>query len=782
MVPYSLTQRAGVGAMPSNRTETGARVEILKQLRDFEHAVANSYGGIQARNIPLYDLVKSKHPEEWSTVTVPQAAKLVIPQRRDNIAALFAIHKYLMKHVEEFVPQIVSHRSIQTFDVRPQSHLDKLRAVKDMIHYANPAIEAFATKARRIMAENRKQSIESWDEPPTQEVVRDIVYTAEDRLIIEVLHHALRRCGNYTADPYALIITTILKKLEVPADMMDTVALREALVDLGHLAPWEDLVSRRKELNLDQRRDEDSPEVVAQNLIVERHLTRTTVASSTQPLGPEDFYHRDPIEHLRHDFGEMPVYVVDNPDAEELDDGLSVEEVPSEPGSAWIHVHIADPTSLLPPSHVFSQQAYQMGMTCYFTHRTWPMLPKSLVESKLSLGTSFKSREPEPVLTFSFKVDAVGNMVDYDVRAGLILNVKMIDYDSMDYLLGTESPFRPSRPFDLDYQLNYCTKTLESEHVQNLRLLSDTVLRHRQRNLKFSDAFIAVLPYARTFIPSKPLYSTPLYSLDPHYFRGFPRIKYEVLSQKIQEVGSRMTVAECMKAACRVASRWFLDRDVPMLRRTSKPPVPVGDPRALSEVLEARDPDGFVDFYLTQRANLHIPPVEHTLQPQMHWSMGVPDGEGYVRVTSPLRRYNDLVAHWQIKDALLRPGARPLFSKEWLIEYAPQIKAKERIFKEAERTHYDYWTALYLKRFIENPHATMARQDPLMSLTANVVATGFTEQRSNTVQTPCHIPSIGLKAMLALPSAAVLRAGECFDVRIAEISVGLRPKLLVVPR
>lgn len=783
MVPLALTQRAGIGAMPGSRTETSARVEILKHLRDFEHAVANAYGGIQCHNISLYDLVKSKDPEEWSTVTLQQASQLIIRQRRHTIASLFATHKYVMKHPDMFVPQIVSHRTIQTFDVRPQSHLDKLRAVKDMIHNASPAIESFAAKARSIMSDNRKRAIESWHEPPTQEIAKDIVYTAEDRLIIEVLHHALRRFRGFVVDPYAPVISSILKKLEISADSMDSVALRGALIDLGHSAPWEDMVSRRKELNLDQRRDEDSPEVAAQNRIVKRHFTRTATASSTQPLGIEDFYSQDPVEHLRHDFGDMPVYVVDNLDAEELDDGLSVEEVPSEPGSAWVHVHIADPTSLLPPTHVFAQRAYQMGMTSYFAHRTWPMLPTSLTQLKLSLGTGSKVGEPERVLTFSFKIDAVGNMVDYNVRPGLVRKVKIIDYDSVDHLLGINSLYKPSRPFDPHYALSTAsTKTLESDHVRNLHLLSDTVLRHRLRNLKSSDAFVAVLPYAMMTVSPKPLYSTPLYCLDPHYFRGFPTLQYEVLSQKVQEVGSRMTISECMKAACRVASRWFLDRGVPMLRRTSKPPVPLGDPNALSKVLAARDSDGFVDFYLAQRANLHIPPVEHTLQPEMHWSMGVPDGEGYVRVTSPLRRYNDLVAHWQIKDALLRPGNTPMFTKEWLNEYAPQIKAKEKLFKEAERTHYSYWATLYLKRFMENPHATKERYSPLASLTANVLEKGVMEQRSKMVHAQCHIPALGLRATLAVPFTTELEVGDSFDVRISDINVGLRPKVFVVPR
>ncbi|KAG6333024.1 hypothetical protein ID866_6068 [Astraeus odoratus] len=783
MITYALSKRAGVSAMPTTRTETSARVAILKKLRDFEHEVSNAYCGIQANNVDLYNLVKSTDPDEWSTVTVLEAAERVLRRPPNTLASLFATHRYLMKRSEEFVPQVSTHRTAQTFDVRPQNHLEKLKAVRDMIHDGNPAIDAFATKARAIMTANRKRRMESWHEPPTQEVARDIAYTREDRLIIDVLQHALRRYREVAADPYSLVTSTVLKKLQVQADVMDTVALREALIDLGHLAPWEDMVSRRNELKLDQLPDEESPRVIAQNRIVERNLSRTSIAGSTHPLGEEDFYPRDPVEHLRHDFGEMPVYVVDDMGAEELDDGLSVEEVPSEPGSVWVHVHIADPTALLPPTHVFAQQAHEMGFTRYFTHRTWPMLPVSLTQSKLSLGVGCKVGQPEQVLTFSFKVNAAGNMVDYDVRAGLIRNVRTVDYDSLDHILRTPNPARPSRPFDSNDQPRPSSKaTLQPRDVQNLHLLSETITRHRLYNLKLSNAFVAVLPYARTSVIDKPLYTTPLHSPDSFYFRGFPIIHYKVLFQKIQEVGSRMIVAECMKAACRVASRWFTDRHVPMLRRTSKPPVPLGDPNAFSKILEARDSDGFVDFYLAQQANLHIPPVEHTLEPDMHWSMGIPNGEGYVRVTSPLRRYNDLVAHWQIKHALLHPGGHPFFSQEWLLNYAPEIKAKERLLKEAERTHYAYWTALYIKRFIEDPNAAKDRQDPLTSLTANIVSTNFVEHLGSTVRTLCHIPSLGLTATLTAPSGTILNVGDSVDVRIADVQVGLRPRIQVLPK
>ncbi|KAI6042576.1 RNB-domain-containing protein [Pisolithus marmoratus] len=742
-----------------------ARVEILKQLREFEREVANAYSGIQATNLNLYDLVRSKDLDEWSTVTVPEAAKLIVRQRRQTVASLFAMHRYLMKHSEEFAPQISTHRLAQTFDVRPLSHLEKLRAVKHMIRSASPAIDAFARKARSIMAVNRQRRIESWDEPPKRTVASDINYTTEDRLILDVLQHALRRHRDVVTDPYALIVASVLKTLQVDADVIDTVVLREVLIDLGHLAPWEDLVSRRKEYELDQLPDNESPRVAAQNLIVKRNLAVRPIAGSSQPLGPEDFYPRDPVEHLRHDFGDMPVYVVDDIGAEELDDGLSIEEIPIRAGfgldtCARRRSHCGHSTNarLCPAS-----------------------IPKG--DDMLSLGACAKSGKPELVLTFSFKIDTAGHMVDYQVRPGFVRNLQIIDYDSVDRLAGFPN-LKPAQPFDPGCPPNITTVTTEPIHVQNLRLLADTVTRHRLRNLRFSDAFVAVIPYARTSIVEKPLHATPLCYPKSFRFTGFPTIKYQVLSQKIQEAGSRMVVAECMKAACRVASRWFLEHNVPMLRRTSKPPVCLSDPDAFSKVLEARDPDGFVDFYLAQKANLHVPPVEHTLDPGMHWSMGVPEGEGYIRVTSPLRRYSDLVAHWQIKDALLRPGASPLFSREWLTKYGPEIKEKERVFKEAERTHYAYWTALYLKRFMENPHTAMVRpNNPLDGLTGTILSHSFVDRQGGSARTMCHVPVLGIKAIVTLPPGTIMPdIGDSLDVRLSDIQVGLGSKVHVLPK
>ena len=87
------------------------------------------------------------------------------------------------------------------------------------------------------------------------------------------------------------------------------------------------------------------------------------------------------------------VYVIDAVDTEELD-----EPVQSETDTAWVHIHIADPTSVLPPTHVFAPQAREQIKSAYFSPRTWPLLPEPFMRNMLgSVGSTAASGQPEPV-------------------------------------------------------------------------------------------------------------------------------------------------------------------------------------------------------------------------------------------------------------------------------------------------------------------------------------------------------------------------------------------------
>ena len=130
---------------------------------------------------------------------------------------------------------------------------------------------------------------------------------------------------------------------------------------------------------------------------------RVAVAASTSCLGPDDFYPTDLPESIRHDFGQLPVYTIDDNGAQELEDDNSIEH----PSSFWVHVHVADPTAILPPTYSIARRARDSVYTIYFNHGSRSMLPESLVKDEIGLGNALGTGQAENVMTFSAKVDPV---------------------------------------------------------------------------------------------------------------------------------------------------------------------------------------------------------------------------------------------------------------------------------------------------------------------------------------------------------------------------------------
>jgi exoribonuclease-2 len=89
----------------------------------------------------------------------------------------------------------------------------------------------------------------------------------------------------------------------------------------------------------------------------------------------------------------------------------------------------------------------------------------------------------------------------------------------------------------------------------------------------------------------------------------------------------------------------------------------------------------------------YMPRSEVALTPARHASLAL---DTYTQVTSPIRRYSDLLAHFQIK-AHLR-GEIPPFSieqmQEMVMSLGPAVKEASRIERETNR----YWSLEYLRR------------------------------------------------------------------------------------
>ncbi|KAF7979166.1 hypothetical protein HWV62_43429 [Athelia sp. TMB] len=772
-VPQELVSRCGDTQRAETPSQTNARVELLKRLRQMELDLVSVQVKLSNRISKLYPQVKAASPEEWEKVTLFEVAHLVCPERAPDFITRFSLHKLLMDRPKEFLVDPYNYRASHTFHIRPQSHVDRLKIVSEYSHQTqdNP-VEAFAARARVVIAQNRQRALESRNEPHSEQVAEQKVFTKADGVIIDFLRDSLRVVRQTQANPYPVNVARIIKAVDMYQGTINDATVYQLLVDLGVMAPWQDLASLDRSLALEQEPEATSRQVAEQAAIVKKGLTRRTTPVEGQVFGPEDFYPNDLLDSIRHDFGDLPVYVIDDFAAEELDDGISFEAIPSEPESTWVHVHIADPTAVIPPTHIFAEEARAKVSTQYFAHRTWPMLPQSAMHTLVpSVGDSNRTGEPERVMSFSFKVDGTGEITDYKVRAGIIRNVTRTTYSAVDLALGA-SPHNAYYPFggQPETPAPIPLNAQQTVDVRSLKAVTDRLHVRNQRLPIFTYDF----PRATVALSPKPLYTNPIHSQKPSVFRGFPHVTYAVESWENTLLSSRAIVMHCMTAASRIASRWASDRGVPLLRRTAGQPLTLSDDD-FGEILASKNKFNVADSVLALKKALVTPAASYTIEPALHWSLGIPDGEGYCRVTSPLRRYSDMVAHWQIKHAMLNPDAPPLFSQEWMEDYGRELLMREKMQKRIGNQHSNFWALQFIQRAMANEgaqHGVLSRlygyaaSEPVLDLVTS-------EMRVKVV-----VPELGLTGHALGLTKSTTALGQRHHLTIKSIAVGINSQIL----
>ncbi|MDR2634112.1 MAG: RNB domain-containing ribonuclease [Treponema sp.] len=164
-------------------------------------------------------------------------------------------------------------------------------------------------------------------------------------------------------------------------------------------------------------------------------------------------------------------------------------------------------------------------------------------------------------------------------------------------------------------------------------------------------------------------------------FMDFPEVHImvsegQVAIEPIAAYRSADMVRECMLLAGEGAAHWALRRRLPfpyISQETGElPHAPL---------------EGMAGSYQLRRC---MRPRTLSVKPGIHWGLGL---DVYTQVTSPLRRYTDLLAHQQIR-AFLRQEA-PLGEEELLLRLGAG-EAASLASVQAERASRSHWIAVYL--------------------------------------------------------------------------------------
>jgi len=150
-----------------------------------------------------------------------------------------------------------------------------------------------------------------------------------------------------------------------------------------------------------------------------------------------------------------------------------------------------------------------------------------------------------------------------------------------------------------------------------------------------------------------------------------------------QETPSRMAVAELMIMYNWLAARYCKEHGVPILYRCQQPP----------NELVAPDIAGSLYGVLKQRGKLS--PLEIRKEPKPHTGLGL---DVYTNVSSPIRRFFDLVIQRQIRNSLL--GTPPPYSSEELERVRTILEPMLRDLERLKRNRLRYWTLKYLHQHV----------------------------------------------------------------------------------
>ncbi|HEY9646039.1 MAG TPA: ribonuclease R family protein [Chroococcidiopsis sp.] len=302
-------------------------------------------------------------------------------------------------------------------------------------------------------------------------------------------------------------------------------------------------------------------------------------------------------------------------------------------GNTRVWIHIADPTRWIEPGDHLDLEARRRSTSLYLPTGMVPMFPPELATGPMSLIQG----QICTALSFGVVLDEAGAVQDFTIHPSLVKPTYRLTYEDVDEMLELGIQAEPE--------------------IETIAALSK-----RRRAWRASQGAISIhMPESSIKVRDD-----------------------EITIEVLQDSRARDLVAEMMILAGEVAGRYGQLHDLPVpFRGQPQPELP-----AEEELLQL--PPGPVRYCAIRRC---MPRSEVGITPVRHSSLAL---DTYTQVTSPIRRYTDLLAHFQIKSHL---RGEPLpFSPDEMTDLVHAVSSTAYEATMVERQTNRYWGLEYLRR------------------------------------------------------------------------------------
>ena len=325
-------------------------------------------------------------------------------------------------------------------------------------------------------------------------------------------------------------------------------------------------------------------------------------------------------------------YTIDMPHSKDLDDGISLKRQ----GQNFIlQVSIADVAELVPLGSLVYTEAIKRVHTLYLAAFNIPMLPASLSEHKLSL----LENELRPTITFEIELSPSGQLVTVNLKHTCFKNVRRYSF------------------FEIDQVITWKLNDENFTDISTLFNIANTLhLLRRQKG------------------------ALAIYDLQKKIFTNEEGQVLKIPEEKANR--GYILIQELMILANRSVAMYLAGHDVPILFRnhTIRQNAPSRE-EILAQVNSLTTGLGQVAMH-NSRAALWFNRADYSPELKGHFGL---NETAYTHLTSPIRRFADMVNHYQVKAHIT---CSPLpFSKEQLSELALGINIKIDEEREARSQH-----------------------------------------------------------------------------------------------
>lgn len=359
-------------------------------------------------------------------------------------------------------------------------------------------------------------------------------------------------------------------------------------------------------------------------------------------------YLKNGVAAGRRDLTHLNVFSIDDAETLDVDDALSVERL--ENGQIRLGVHITAPAASIEFESALEIEARHRATSIYLPEQRIPMMPAILSENALSLLPNCKRNAISFMMTFDDEL----NLVDSEIVPSVVMSRHKLSYDTAEHLIEEGNDAL-------------------SDEIRLVQEIAEYSIQNRRNH---GSVDIELPEYKLTWDSTNRVYV--FHAIEPGMM-------------------SRQLVAECMILANALAADFCANHDIPSLYRLQPSPQNMPSQAELDLL-----PNDMMRAFAMRRC---MQPAASSMTPGAHAGLGLPR---YLQATSPLRRYADLICHYQL-ESWFATGA-PRFDAEAFNAVMSETDLGLSHARQASSEAYHTATLAYLKQLGNVPLDAMIVQ------------------------------------------------------------------------